>query len=257
VKSKLAKPQPPLGDQEFADQVIAACDDRSGALLTILEKVQEHNPHKYLPLEILEYISEKTDIPLSQRGHVLCAVQPGAAGRAHHLHLPRHGVPHARLAQPAGEPEAGTGPPGRATTAPTSCALTTPDGKFTAAHGGLLRPVRAGAGGGSQSRICGHMNERTLQREVERWNGRQVMTRIQGHEHIQRRREPAGQTAALPAAHRRRHGHLRHRQRRRRRLSRLRRAIDRAACDVHLAHRLLRLLRQEPLVNVWLPGRRW
>ena len=66
MKSKLAKPQPPLGDQEFADQVIAACDDRSGALLSILEKVQEHNPHKYLPLEILEYISEKTDIPLSQ-----------------------------------------------------------------------------------------------------------------------------------------------------------------------------------------------
>jgi len=55
VKSKLAKPQPPLDDQEFADQVIAACEDRSGALLTILEKVQEHNPHKYLPLEILEY----------------------------------------------------------------------------------------------------------------------------------------------------------------------------------------------------------
>jgi hypothetical protein len=60
VKSKLAKPQPPLGDQEFADQAIAACDDRSGALLSILEKVQEHNPHKYLPLEILEYIAEKT-----------------------------------------------------------------------------------------------------------------------------------------------------------------------------------------------------
>jgi hypothetical protein len=66
VKSKLAKPQPPLGDQEFADQTIAACDDRSGALLTILEKVQEHNPHKYLPLEILEYIAEKTGIPLAQ-----------------------------------------------------------------------------------------------------------------------------------------------------------------------------------------------
>ena len=66
MKSKLAKPQPPLDDQEFADQVIAACDDRSGALLTILEKVQEHNPHKYLPLEILEYIAEKTGIPLAQ-----------------------------------------------------------------------------------------------------------------------------------------------------------------------------------------------
>ena len=63
MKSKLAKPQPPLGDQEFADRVIAACEDGSGALLSILEKVREYNPHKYLPLEILEYIAEKTDIP--------------------------------------------------------------------------------------------------------------------------------------------------------------------------------------------------
>ena len=66
MKSKLAKPQPPLGDQEFADQVIAASEDRSGALLSILEKVQEHHPHKFLPLEILEYIADKTDIPLAQ-----------------------------------------------------------------------------------------------------------------------------------------------------------------------------------------------
>jgi len=66
MKTKLAKPQPTLDDQAFADQVIAQCQDRSGALLSILERVQEHNPHKYLPLEILEYIAEKTDIPLSQ-----------------------------------------------------------------------------------------------------------------------------------------------------------------------------------------------
>ena len=66
MKSKLAKPQPPLSEQEYADQAIASCEDRSGALLSILEKVQEHNPHKYLPLEILEYIAEKTGIPLAQ-----------------------------------------------------------------------------------------------------------------------------------------------------------------------------------------------
>ena len=66
MKSKVAKPQPPLSDQEFADQVIAAYGDRSGALLSILEKVQEHNPHRYLPMEILEYIAEKADIPLAQ-----------------------------------------------------------------------------------------------------------------------------------------------------------------------------------------------
>lgn len=66
MKAKLAKPQPTLDDQKFADQVIAECQDRTGALLTILEKVQEHNPNKYLPLEILEYVADKTDTPLSQ-----------------------------------------------------------------------------------------------------------------------------------------------------------------------------------------------
>ena len=66
MKTKLAKPQPALDEQAFADQVIAECRDRSGAVLRILEKVQEHNPHKYLSLEILEYIADKTDIPLAQ-----------------------------------------------------------------------------------------------------------------------------------------------------------------------------------------------
>ena len=66
MKCKLATPQPPLDDQEFVDQAIAASEDRSGALLGILEKVQEHNAHKYLPLEILEYVAEKTGISLAQ-----------------------------------------------------------------------------------------------------------------------------------------------------------------------------------------------
>jgi len=66
MKAKSAKPQPALGDQEFADQVIAEHEGRPGALLSILERVQAHNPHKYLPLEILEYIADKTDLPLAQ-----------------------------------------------------------------------------------------------------------------------------------------------------------------------------------------------
>ena len=171
MKSKLAKPQPPLGDQEFADQVIAACDDRSGALLSILEKVQEHNPHKYLPLEILEYISEKTDIPLSQvfsvatffalfnlepqGDHTICICR----GTACHTRGSRSLLE--RLKLELGVPDSGD--EGGA----DKVCVTTPDRKFslrTVACFGqcALAPVVE-----VDHAIFGHMNEQALHREVE------------------------------------------------------------------------------------------
>ena len=144
-------------EQAFIDQVIAKRSGRPGELLGILEAVQERNAAQVSPSgnpAIHRQPARHSAVPDLQRGHVLCAVQPGAAGRPHHLHLPRHRLPHARLAQPAGEPAAGAGPGTRTTTkpaTPTSSALTTPDGKFTDAHRGLLRAVRAGAGGGGGS----------------------------------------------------------------------------------------------------------
>jgi NADH-quinone oxidoreductase subunit E len=53
-------------DQAFADRTIAEHSGRPGALLSILEKLQERNPHKYLSPETLEYVAERTDVPLSQ-----------------------------------------------------------------------------------------------------------------------------------------------------------------------------------------------
>ena len=71
-------------------------------------------------------------------------------------------------------------------------------------------------------RICGHMNERALEREVEALEQERVaMSRIEDIGAFNAVRE-AGLAKLLPpiAAHRRRNGHLRARQRRRRRLSR-------------------------------------
>jgi NADH-quinone oxidoreductase subunit E len=171
VKSKLAKPQPPLDDQAFADQVIAACEDRSGALLTILEKVQEHHPHKYLPLEILEYIAEKTDIPLAQvysvatfyalfnlepqGDHTICICR----GTACHTRGSRSLLERLKLelGVPANDEEAGA----------DKVSVTTPDHKFslrTVACFGqcALAPVVE-----VDHAIYGHMNEQALHREVE------------------------------------------------------------------------------------------
>ena len=53
-------------DQAFIDAVIAERAGRPGALLGILEKVQEHDPSHYLPTAVLEYVAAKTATPLSQ-----------------------------------------------------------------------------------------------------------------------------------------------------------------------------------------------
>src|SRR5271165_4016348 len=53
-------------EQTYIDQAIAKNIGRPGALLSILEAVQEHHPHKYLPMDALQYIARKLDIPLSR-----------------------------------------------------------------------------------------------------------------------------------------------------------------------------------------------
>src|SRR5664279_6395181 len=55
-----------LEEQNFADRTITAHLGRPGALLGILERVQEHHPNKFLSADILEYVASKTDVPLSQ-----------------------------------------------------------------------------------------------------------------------------------------------------------------------------------------------
>ena len=57
---------PDAAEHSFIDEVIARRTGRPGALLGILEETQEHNPHKYLPMETLRYIGAKTNVPLSR-----------------------------------------------------------------------------------------------------------------------------------------------------------------------------------------------
>lgn len=53
-------------DQLFIDKLILTRRGRPGALLGILEAVQDRNRNKYLPLDILRYIAGKMDIPLAR-----------------------------------------------------------------------------------------------------------------------------------------------------------------------------------------------
>jgi len=53
-------------DQDLVDRVIAEHDGRPGALLGILERLQDQNRHKFLPMETLEYVAARTGVPQSQ-----------------------------------------------------------------------------------------------------------------------------------------------------------------------------------------------
>jgi NADH-quinone oxidoreductase subunit E len=53
-------------DRDFIDNVLARQAGRPGGLLAILQQVQGNHPRKYLPVETIEYIAAKTNIPLSR-----------------------------------------------------------------------------------------------------------------------------------------------------------------------------------------------
>ncbi len=53
-------------DRDFIDAVVGRQGGRPGALLGILQQVQNHHPRKFLPIQTLEYIGARTGIPLSR-----------------------------------------------------------------------------------------------------------------------------------------------------------------------------------------------
>ena len=57
---------PHVEDQDLIDRIIGDQAGRPGALLGILEKLQDHNRHKYLPMQTLEYVAIRTGVPQSQ-----------------------------------------------------------------------------------------------------------------------------------------------------------------------------------------------
>ncbi|SPE27487.1 NAD-reducing hydrogenase subunit HoxE [Candidatus Sulfopaludibacter sp. SbA3] len=162
-------------EQVFADRTIAAFQGQPGALLGILERVQEHHPHKYLSPQILEYIAEQTDIPLAriysvvtfyalfnlepQGEHTICICR----GTACHTRGSRNLLQRLRL---------DLGLPEESEDGADKLCATTPDRRYslrTVACFGqcALAPVVE-----VDHAIYGHMNEQALHREVEHLAGR-------------------------------------------------------------------------------------
>jgi NADH-quinone oxidoreductase subunit E len=57
---------PPVEDQDLVDRIIAGQAGRPGALLGILEQLQDHHRNTYLPMDTLGYVAARTGIPESQ-----------------------------------------------------------------------------------------------------------------------------------------------------------------------------------------------
>jgi NADH-quinone oxidoreductase subunit E len=150
--------------EAFIDQVIASRSGRPGALLAILEAVQNRHPQKYLPEASLRYIAAAMKIPpariysvatfyalfnLQPQGeHTVCICR----GTACHTRGSRSLLESVRLdlGIGSGEEDSPTSPDGRYTVRTVACF-----GQCA------LAPVVE-----LDHRICGHVNERTLTREV-------------------------------------------------------------------------------------------
>ncbi len=155
------------------DQAVAEHGDRPGSLLGILEAVQSANAHKFLSMESLRYISEKTSVPPStiysaatfyalfnldpQGDNVICVCR----GTACHTRGSRDLLEKlcldlglcGREVDEAGEAE--------------KLALTTPDRRFTVRTVACFGQCALAPVVEVNHHILSHVNERALQREVK------------------------------------------------------------------------------------------
>jgi NADH-quinone oxidoreductase subunit E len=163
----------PTEDQAFIEQVIRKYIGRPGALLSILENVQEQQPHKYLPLDVLRYIAQKTEITFSKvysvaTFYALFNLQPQGEnsvcicrGTACHTRGSRNLLQSVLFDLGLDLPSEENGHNA------DKILLTTPDGKFTVRTVACFGQCALAPVVEVNHHICGHVTERTLQREIE------------------------------------------------------------------------------------------
>lgn len=154
------------------DQAIAAHGDGAGALLGILEDVQAANAHKFLSLDSLRYIAAKTGIPSAtiysvatfyalfnlepQGDNVVCVCR----GTACHTRGSRDLL--AKLCLDLGLSERSPNDSGDA----DKVSLTTKDRHFTVRTVACFGQCALAPVVEVNHHILSHVNERTLQREI-------------------------------------------------------------------------------------------
>jgi len=156
-------------DQDLIDRIIVERVGHPGALLGILEQLQDRNPHKYLPMETLEYVAKRTGLPESQVYSVatffaLFNLDPQGKhtvaicrGTACHTRGSRALLERVKLQ--LGMQETGDGA--------DKVALTTPDRRFTIRTVACFGQCALAPVAEIDHSIRGHVTEQALIREVE------------------------------------------------------------------------------------------
>jgi len=163
----------PPEEQLFIDKVIRRRLGRPGALLGILEEVQAHNPHKYLPLDVLRYVALKTEITFSkiysvatfyalfnlqpQGEHSVCICRGTACHTRGSRNLLQSVLLDLGLEIPVDDGGSNA----------DKMVLTTPDQQFTVRTVACFGQCALAPVVEVNHRIYGHVSERTLQREIE------------------------------------------------------------------------------------------
>ena len=205
-------------DQDFIDKVLVRQAGRPGALLGILQQVQNNHPRKFLPLgnaRVHRSEDRHSLVQDFQRRHVLCAVQSRAAGSQHDLGLPRNGLPHQGVAGPVREGDDALRLSGSARWRAGPVVGHNCRWQHNLAHRCLLRSVRIGAGHrGQPCDFRSHERTRIAARIGSAGAaGAQNVTSIRDESSFRRGSQSRpGQASALAPAHCHRHGHLRDRQ---------------------------------------------
>jgi NADH-quinone oxidoreductase subunit E len=170
-----AQPQPTVEDQDFVDRVIAEHSGKPGALLTILERIQEHTAYKYLSPEVLEYVAAKTDIPPAQIQSVvtfyaLFNLEPQGRntisvcrGTACHTRGSRGLLERLKL-------EMGVSNHGEESEA-DKLSITTPDRKYTVRTVACFGQCALAPVVEINHEIYGHVNERALRSQIDALEG--------------------------------------------------------------------------------------
>ena len=168
----VADKAPAARERTVIDQAVAKHHGHPGELLGILEAVQSANAHKFLSMDALRYIAEETGIPPArvysaatffalfnldpQGDNVICVCR----GTACHTRGSRDLLE--KLCLDLGLHEHEVSDSNQA----DKLALTTPDQKFTVRTVACFGQCALAPVVEVNHRILSHVNERTLQREV-------------------------------------------------------------------------------------------
>jgi NADH-quinone oxidoreductase subunit E len=163
-------------DQEYLDELVAEHQGKPGMLLTVLEKIQDRQHQKFLPLQFLEHLAQRTGIAASNIYSVatfysLFNLKPQGLhsvsicrGTACHTRGSQRLLSVARLQLGLGEDDEEAG-------SADKVSATTADGQFTVRTVACFGQCALAPVAEVEHQILSHVNERALTREIDSLRG--------------------------------------------------------------------------------------